>query len=86
MLSGKSTRPPVYLQDKNFFKIAVTHTKINVFLCFMHNFKMAAKNGGKIIFGKKCHMTLYILCEPKLSSIVHSCTIFEILNIFHFHR
>ena len=40
------------LQFKNFIEIALSHTvsEINVSLFFMHKFKMATKNGGKIIF------------------------------------
>ena len=44
----------VTLWVKNFVEITLSHTfiKINVFLCFTLKSKMAAKNGGKTIFGK----------------------------------
>ena len=44
------------LQVKNFVKITLPRTVsgINVFLPFTQKFKMAAKNGGKTIFGKTC--------------------------------
>ena len=48
---------------QNFFvKIALFHTisEINVFLCFTQKFKMATKNGGKMIFGKNRQLTLQI--------------------------
>ena len=46
---------------KNFIGIALSRTvsKINALLHFSQKFKMAAKNGGQTIFGKKCH-TAYI--------------------------
>ena len=46
---------------KNFVKITLSRTisEINAFLCFTQKFKMAAKNGGKTIFGKKWPMTLH---------------------------
>ena len=39
---------------KNFVEIALSHSvsEINTFLRFMQKFKMAAKSGGKMIFGK----------------------------------
>ena len=42
------------LGAKNFAEITLSHTvsKINAFLRFTANFKMAAKNEGKMIFGK----------------------------------
>ena len=42
------------LRVKNFIKIAISQTvsKINEFLRFTQKFKMAAKNGGKVIFVK----------------------------------
>ena len=49
---------------KKFVKITIT-TKINMPLCFMQKFKMAAKNCGKTIFGKSWLMTL---CIPWRSS------------------
>ena len=47
---------------KHFTEIAVfcTVSKINAFLCFTQTFKMAAKNGGKMIFGKTRQPTLWI--------------------------
>ena len=48
------------LRVKNFIKIILSRTiaEINVFLLFMQKFKMAAKNGGKVIFGKVYQKTL----------------------------
>ena len=45
---------------KNFAKITASFTfcEINVLLHFMQKFKMAAKNGGKTIFGKSHQLTL----------------------------
>ena len=42
------------LRVKNFVEIALSRTisEINTFLRFTLKFKMAAKNGGKTIFGK----------------------------------
>ena len=39
---------------KYFIEIALSHTvsKINLFLHFTQQFKMAAKNGGKVIFAQ----------------------------------
>ena len=39
---------------EHFVKITLSCTisEINAFLCFTQKFKMAAKNGGKTIFGK----------------------------------
>ena len=47
---------------KNFAEIALfcTISVINVFLCFTQKFKMATKNGEKTVFGKKCHLSLWI--------------------------
>ena len=44
------------MRVKNFVESALPHTvcKMNTFLHFMQKFKMAAKNGGKVIF-KKIH-------------------------------
>ena len=41
---------------KNFFEIALAHSisEINTFLRFTQKLKMAAKRGGKMIFGKMC--------------------------------
>ena len=38
----------------------LTILQINGFLRFTQKFKMAAKTGRKIIFGKKCQMTLWV--------------------------
>ena len=56
-------------QAKNVVKVALSQTfsEINAFLHFKQTFKIAAKNGGKTIFGKKCQMTLSMPCGPKLS-------------------
>ena len=47
---------------KNFVEIALSRTvsEINAFLRFTQKFKMATKNDGKTIFGKKCQITLVI--------------------------
>ena len=47
---------------KNFDEIALSHTVsgINAFLHFTQKFKMAAKYGGKTIFGKSHQLTLLI--------------------------
>ena len=41
---------------KTFDEIVLSRTvsEINAFMCFTQKFKMAAKNGGKMIYGK-CH-------------------------------
>ena len=48
------------LEVKNLAEIALSCTvfEINVFLHFMQQFKMATKNGWKIIFGKSHQNTL----------------------------
>ena len=45
---------------KNFEEIALSRTisEINAFLCFMQKFKMATKNGRKLMFGKSHQFTL----------------------------
>ena len=50
----------VTLEIKNFVKIPLYHTiaEINGLLVFRQKCKMVAKNGGKMIFDKKCHITL----------------------------
>ena len=52
------------LAIKNFNEIALSHiiSAINVFLHFTQKFKMATKNGGKMIFGKSHQLTLLIPC------------------------
>ena len=47
---------------KTFNEIVLSHTvsEINAFMCFMQKFKMAAKNGGKMIFGKSRQSTVGI--------------------------
>ena len=73
---------------KNFVKIALSHTlfQIKAFLSFTQKFTMTAKNGRKMIFGKKWQMTLCIPCRPKIFiEISLSRTVSEILKIFHFH-
>ena len=61
---------PDTLRVKNFIKIARSRTvaKINEFLCFTLNFKIAVKNGRKAIFVKCRQYTLQISCGLKLSS------------------
>ena len=55
---------------KNFVKIALSRTvsEIAAFLRFLQKFKMAAKNGWKTIFGKRCWYILLIHCGAKISS------------------
>ena len=55
---------------KNFAEIALSRTvsEINVFLHFTQKFKIAAKNGMKLIFGKQLQITLLIPCGPKILS------------------
>ena len=50
------------LRIKNFVEIVLSRTvsKIDALLCFTQKFKMAAKSGGKAIFGKSCQYTLLI--------------------------
>ena len=52
------------LAIKNFNEIALSHivSEINAFLHFTQKFKMATKNGGKMIFGKIHQLTLLIPC------------------------
>ena len=47
---------------KNFAEITLSHTvsEINVFLHSTQKFKMANKDGGKMTYGKNCHVTLQI--------------------------
>ena len=61
---------PDTLRIKNFIKIALSQTvsKINAFLRFMQKFKMAAKNGRKVIFVKSCQQTLQITCRSEIST------------------
>ena len=62
--------PVVTLRVKNFIEIALSRmvSQINVFLRSMQKFKMATKNGGKVIFVKCCQYTLQIPCRSKISS------------------
>ena len=59
----------VYPGGKKFVKIALYHTipEINGFCIFQHKLKTAAKNGRKIISGKKYQMTLQIPGVKKFS-------------------
>ena len=43
-------------------------SKTNIFLHLTQKFKMAAKSGGKTIFGKLCQQTLQIPCGSKILS------------------
>ena len=63
---------------KNFVEIALSRTisKKNVFLHFRQKFKMAAKNGKKVIFVKSRQYTLQIPCMSKISSKSHYLTPF----------
>ena len=58
-----------FLANTLWAKIALSCTisKITALLCFLQNFKMAAKNSGRTILGKKCHMTPRISWGPKIS-------------------
>ena len=47
------------LRIKNFIEIALSHT-VSEIMYFMQKFKMATKNGGKMIFGNTCQKTLQI--------------------------
>ena len=70
-----------YLEVKNFDKIALSCTisEINAFLHFTQKFKMAAKYGGKTIFGKSRQLTLLTHWGSKTSNkIALSCTISKI--------
>ena len=60
----------------------------HVLLClhFTQKFKMAAKNGGKTSFGKKCQITVYTLRAKIFAEIALSRTVFEILKIFNFQH
>ena len=55
---------------KHFVEITLSHTisEINAFLHFAQKFKMAAKNGGKTIFGKRLQWTLLIARGSKILS------------------
>ena len=72
------------LQVKNFFfrrlmsgvRCPRTVSGINVFLPFTQKFKMAAKNGGKTIFGKTCQ-TEDTLRVKNCAEIALSCTVSE---------
>ena len=53
----KSPVDSIYtLLVKNFVEIALSRSvsEMNTFLHFTQKFKMAAKSGGKTIFGKSC--------------------------------
>ena len=72
---------------KNFVEIALSGTvfKINMFLYFTQNFKVATKNGGKTIFGKQLQITLCMPWGSKNFVVISvSCTISEINAFVHF--
>ena len=61
------------------------------FLHFMQNFKMAAKYGSKMIFGKMCQLTAHIPGAKIFPGIALSWTvsviiIFSVINFFVLHR
>ena len=75
-------------------------SEINTFLCFTQKLKMATKNGGKTIsgkkmvakiglksiFGKNCHITLRIPCRPKISlKLLYLTPFLRYYRTFHFH-
>ena len=69
------------LHPENFREttLCCTISEINVFLHFKQKFKMAVKNVRKMIFGKKCHMTLCIPCRTKnFVEITLLCTVSKI--------
>ena len=71
---------------KNFVEIALSHSvsEINVLLRFTQTFKMTAKSGGKIIFGKSRHYTAYTLWVKNFVEIALSRSISEINVLLHF--
>ena len=78
MILAKVTDDSVYtLPVKNFVEIALSCTvsKTHMFLYFMQNFKMAAKNGGKNNFDKYLQMTLHT-SGSKISSKLLFLTLF----------
>ena len=48
--------------------LSCTVYEVKAFLCFTQKFKMAARNGGKTIFGKSRQLTQHIPCGLKISS------------------
>ena len=73
---------------KNFNEIALSRivSEINVFLRVTQKFKMATKNGGKMIFGKSHQLTLLIPClgVKNFDLIAVSHTISQINAFLHF--
>ena len=71
---------------KNFVKIVLFRTvsEINVFLRFKQKFEMVAKNGKKIILGKKCQMSPNTLAAKKFNEIILSYTASE-MNASEFY-
>ena len=75
-MAGKRfwTKSPVNSGDtpaiKYFNEIAQSRivSEINAFLHFTQKFKMATKNGGKMIFGKDLQLTLLVPYLSKLST------------------
>ena len=62
------------LWTKKFVKITLSCTvsKINSFLCFTQNFKMAAKYGGITIADKYCQMNAYNLGAKTFTKVAVS--------------
>ena len=75
------------LRVKNFIKIAQSHTvsRINALLHFMQKIKMAAKSGGKAIFGEKPPIDSADTLRVKKSvKITLSRTVSKINALLHF--
>ena len=53
------------LQVKNFVKIDLRCTISEMYFCVLRKFKMVAKSGKKMIFGKSRQETLQICCGSK---------------------
>ena len=70
------------LRVKKFFEIALPSTIS--FLCFTQKFKITAKNGGKMIFGKNRQYTLQTLWVKHFVKIALSHTISDINAFFRF--
>ena len=85
MIFGKWWQLTAYiLGGQKFVEISLSHnaSKINTFFALYRFSRRPPKMAGKKFFGKNWRMTLQIPCGPKNVSHI----VFEILNIFHFHR
>ena len=71
---------------KNFNEIAISHTvaEINAFLRFTQKFKMAAKNGRKMVLGKLASQLWVYLALKNFDEIAPSCTVSKIFILFYF--